>query len=241
MFPQKTTKTPFLDDGSSWWTVLTVGTFPVSSSYSGGWGGGRERGRLACGERAVQRAGRGWQPAGLVCGWLMETQRAGDLPDNAQAPAAPGRRRDATFFLLGKGPAFSPLPPDRASHPVLGPPRGSAAPRLPPQQCSLGLGLGRAGRGGLAEHPLRQPAGGACVPVPGTSSLLTALGRPLVARVRTAPCFRPRGLGQSLRRLWSVVAGGLFTFLDTQWIHSHGPRDRPASSFSCSCFCLRGL
>lgn len=74
----------------------------------------------------------------------METQRAGDLPDNAQAPAAPGRRRDATFFLLGKGPAFSPLPPDGASHPVLGPPRGSAAPRLPPQQCSLGLGLGRA-------------------------------------------------------------------------------------------------
>lgn len=144
MFPQKTTKTPFLDDGSSWWTVLTVGTFPVSSSYSGGWGGGRERGRLACGERAVQRAGRGWRPAGFVCGWLMETQRAGDLPDNAQAPAAPGRRRDATFFLLGKGPAFSPLPPDRASHPVLGPPRGSAAPRLPPQQCSLGLGLGRA-------------------------------------------------------------------------------------------------
>lgn len=144
MFPQKTTKTPFLDDGSSWWTVLTVGTFPVSSSYSGGWGGGRERGRLACGERAVQRAGRGWQPAGLVCGWLMETQRAGDLPDNAQAPAAPGCRRDATFFLLGKGPAFSPLPPDGASHPVLGPPRGSAAPRLPPQQCSLGLGLGRA-------------------------------------------------------------------------------------------------
>lgn len=48
-FPQKTTKTPFLADGPSWWNVavLTVETFPVSSCSGGGETAGRGAGSPA--------------------------------------------------------------------------------------------------------------------------------------------------------------------------------------------------
>lgn len=74
-FPQKMTKTPFLDDGSSWWNVagLDSGDLPCKLLLRG------MRGWLACGERAVQRAGWGWRPAGLRL-WVADGDREGQGP-----------------------------------------------------------------------------------------------------------------------------------------------------------------
>lgn len=57
---------------------------------------------------------------------------------------------------------------------------------------------------------------------------------------RSVQCtlHRLQGRGRFPTKLFAVLCS---PFSRTRWIHSHGPGDRPASSFPCRCFYLRGL
>ena len=214
------------------------------------------------GEAAVSEQG-AWSHCPRVCGgWGLTAPRGSGGWAADGAIVALGH-----FGFILRREGHPPAPGVSCCLPLYGAqaqPAVAAGPRAGPREAERvpvpGARRGRAGtrQNARVRAPPASPVGSTGVlhptslpqsPVPAPPPLsiqspVPAPRAPLCPRSpsgdRSVQCtlHRLQGRGRFPLKLFAVLCS---PFSPTRWIHSHGPGDRPASSFPCRCFYLRGL